>query len=194
MKKTFLVLGIAASVVLTINSCKSKKEVVTHDEKPGVEEVILPLTGREYQSNKEFFRAKNSGKSPDISTAKKIALSNAKAEIASNISSKIKGITDNYAKQRSTAEADDLEKSFETITREVVNQQLVDVTIIGEKLLKSGNSYEYWIAVEVSKDAVLNGIQNQVSKNKKLQIDYDKMKFEEKLNEEMSKLENEGNY
>lgn len=191
MKRMFLMSMVIISIVLVSFSCGGPKKVAA-EKQAGTVEVVLPLSGKEFQTDKEFFRAKNSGKSPDISTAKKIALSNAKAEIASNISSKIKGITDNYAKQYSSSNADDLGKSFETITREVVNQQLVDVTIIGEKLLKTGTSYEYWVAVEVSKQAIVNGMNNSVSKNQKLQIDYGKMKFEEKLNEEMSKMENEG--
>jgi len=45
--------------------------------------------------------------------------------------------------------------------------------------------------VQVSKDEVLNNIANRVSKDKKLQVDYDKMKFEQVFNEEMKKLESE---
>jgi len=143
------------------------------------------------QSDKEYFRAKASGKSPDISTAKKIALNNAKSEVAGLINTRIKTVTDNYVNQRSLAEAQDFESKFESLTREVVNQQLSDVRIIGEKLFKKDKTYEYWVAIEVSKQAILDGINNNISKNQKLAIDYDKKKFEEIYNQEMQKMENQ---
>ncbi len=175
----------AGSLILASVGCGGPKKV---ENQKGVEEIEVPLSGREYQSNKEFYRAKSSGISPDMATAKKIALNNAKSEIAGLISSKIKTVTDNYTNQRSTAAAQDFENKFESMTREVVNQQLVDVAIIGEKILKKGTSYEYWLAIEVSKQSILDGISNTVSKDQKLQIDYDKKKFEEIYNSEMEKM------
>ncbi|WP_321436647.1 hypothetical protein [uncultured Bacteroides sp.] len=187
MKKV-MYFGVALLVALTTVNCSGVKKVVKEKE-AGTEEIILPLSGKEYQSDKENYRAKSSGKSPDIATAKKIALNNAKSEIAGLISSKIKAVTENYTNQRSVANAQDFENKFENLTKEVVSQQLVDVSVIGEKLLKTGTTYEYWIALEVSKQAILNGISNSISKNQKLQIDYDKKKFEENYNQEMDKMD-----
>ena len=155
--------GVALLVALTTVNCSGVKKVVKEKE-AGTEEIILPLSGKEYQSDKENYRAKSSGKSPDIATAKKIALNNSKAEIAGLISSKIKAVTQNYTNQRSVTNAQDFENKFENLTTEVVSQQLVDVSVIGEKLLKTGTTYEYWIALEVSKQAILNGISNSISR------------------------------
>jgi hypothetical protein len=184
MKKIVYLAMIFASIAMLNSSCGGPKQATE-----GSNEVILPLTGKEYQSDKEFYRAKASGKSPDISTAKKIALNNAKAEVAGLISSKIKTVTDNYVNQRSVADAQDFESKFESMTREIVNQQLVDVAIIGEKLFQKDKTYEYWIGIEVSKKSILEGINNNISKNQKLAIDYDKKKFEDVYNAEMDKME-----
>jgi len=169
-------------------SCGTSKKVTTASS--GMEEITVPLSGKEYQTDKESFRAKSSGKSPDMATAKKIALNNAKTEIAGLISTKIKSVTDNYTNQRSVTDAQDFENKFENLAREVVSQQLNDVAIIGEKVFKDkSGAVEYWVAIEVSKEAIMNGITNKVSQNQKLQIDYDKKKFEEVMNAEMEKLE-----
>jgi hypothetical protein len=40
----------------------------------------------------------------------------------------------------------------------------------------------------------LNGIQNKLSRDQKLQVDYDKKKFEEIFNQEMEKLADERGY
>jgi hypothetical protein len=186
MKKILYLTLVSASLVLLNTSCGGPKKMEATEDS---QEVILPLSGKEFQSDKEFYRAKASGKSPDIATAKKIALNNAKAEVAGLISSKIKTVTDNYTNQRSVADAQDFESKFETMTREVVNQQLVDVSIIGEKLFKKGSTYDYWIGIEVSKKSILEGINNGITKNQKLAIDYDKKKFEEIYNAEMEKMD-----
>ena len=58
-----------------------------------------------------------------------------------------------------------------------------------KKLFKKGSTYDYWIGIEVSKKAILEGINNSISKNQKLAIDYDKKKFEEVYNAEMEKMD-----
>jgi len=187
MKKNVLMLFITASLILINYSCGSSKKVEANS---GAKEIIVPLSGKEYSTNKEFFRAKSSGKSSDMATAKKIAINNAKSEIAGSIKSTIKSLTDNYTNQRTVGNAQDFENKFENLTREVVNQELVDVSIIGEKVFQQkDNSYEYWIAIEISKEALLNGITNNVSKDQKLQVDFDKKKFGELLDQEMQKSE-----
>ena len=86
----------------------------------------------------------------------------------------------------------EFEQKFEQLTREVVNQQLNNVEVACYKTtqMKDGK-FQVFTAVQVSKDEVLNNIANRVSKDKKLQVDYDKMKFEQVFNEEMKKLESE---
>ena len=185
-KNVFLVLIVAWLILINYN-CGGPKKL---ESQTGAKEIETPLTGKEYWSNKEFFRAKSSGKSPDMATAKKIALNNAKSEIAGLIKSTIKSLTDNYTNQRSVANAQDFENKFENLTREVVNQELADISIIGEKVFQQkDNTYEYWVAIEISKEALLSGITNRVSKDAKLQIDYDKKKFGDMMDQEMQKNE-----
>ena len=190
MKTNRVLLHTLISVlVIGLFSCKSSKDAGTAVSE-GMQEITVPLSGKEFQSNKEFFRAKSVGKSPDLATAKKIALNNAKVEIAGLISGKIKSVTDNYTNQRSVSNAQDFENKFENISREVVSQQLTDITVIGEKVFKDkAGNVEYYVAIEISKENILNGITNKVSQNQKIQIDYDKKKFEEVLNAEMAKME-----
>ena len=185
MKRIFIFSMLATALLVTFNSCGGPKKVGSDSE-----EIQVPFSGKEYQTNKEFFRSTQSGKSPDLSTAKKIALNNSKSEIAGLIKTKIKSVSDNYTNQHSSANAQDFGNKFETMTREIVDQQLNDISIIGEKIFKQkNNSYEYWLVIEISKEALLNGISASVSKDQKLQINYDKKKFEEIYNAEMQSME-----
>lgn len=175
----------------TLSSCKSKKGTPI-EKQTGAIEISVPFSTAEYQSNKENFRAKASGNSPDMTTSKKIALQNAKSEMAGLIQTTIKKVTEQYTNQRQVSSTQEFSNKFEELSREVTNQQLVDVRIIGEKIFKETNStFTYWVAIEANKLAILNGIDKGISGNKKLEQDYDKKKFEEIFNSEMEKLAKE---
>lgn len=184
-KKKLLIITLI--ILIGVFSCKSKKEMAKVEDST---EIKIPLSGKEYESDSNFFRAKQVGESPDLSTAKKIAEQNAKAELAGNIEALIKRVTDQYTNQRSVGEKKEFENKFEEISREVVSQDLRDVKVIGEKLFKKkDDNYQYWIAVETSKETTLTGIFDGISKDAKLQLDFDKFQYEKIFNEEMEKFE-----
>lgn len=136
-----------------------------------------------------------SGKSPDLATAKKIALQNAKSEMAGNIQSLMKRVTDQYTNQRTISDKQEFENKFEEMIRTVVKQELVDLKIIGEKTFQEADGkYTYWLAIETTKDAILNGAYDRISKDKKLQLDFDKHQYEKIFDEEMEKFEEEQGY
>jgi hypothetical protein len=187
MKTNKLIIGLLVATMGVFSSCSSTKKVEKMNK---ATEITLPLSGKQYHTNRAFFRAVQSGKSPDLSTAKKIALQNAKSEMAGNIQATIKKVTHNYTNQRTMNNAQVFENKFEELSREFVNQALYDVHIIGSKIFKErDNTYTYWIAIETSKDNILKGINQSVSKNKQLQIDFDKNKFDKIFDEEMQKYE-----
>ncbi len=182
-------IGVVLLIAFSMMNCSGSKNTTVREQEPGTQVIIIPLSGNEYKSDKEYFRATASGKSPDIELAQKIAMANVESKIAGQIKKKVGDVVQNYVNQRSTENAIEFEKKFEGLTTTTVNQQLVDISVKGEKLLKTGNIYEYWVGIEISKQAVLNGLVSNISNDKKLQIDYDKMKFEEVYNKEMEKLE-----
>lgn len=187
MKQTILSL---LTAIILCSACKSTKKL------PSVEataqEVKLPFSEAKYKTDKDYFRAVQVGKSIDLGTAKKMSIHSAKADLASFINTKLKKVTDLYTNQSTVADKSDFEKKFEEFSREVVNQNLNDVKLLDEKVFKEQDgSYSYWVVLEVDKKALLNGVNNSISKNAKLQLNYDKKKFEEIYNAEMEKLENE---
>jgi len=185
--KTFSSLCIFSIVMFTSCSPAKKIEKVEHSQ-----EIIVPLSESRFKSDKEFFRAKQVGTSPDLATSKKIALQNAKAELAGNIKSLIKRVTEQYTNQRTVGNKIEFENKFEELSREVVEFTLTDVKIIDEKVLKEkeGN-YSFWVVIEVPKQSIIDQINNKIAKSEKLQLDYDKIKFEDIFNSEMEKLSKE---
>lgn len=177
---------------ISLTSCKSKKVTPSIDKQTGAIEIAVPFSTKDYQSDKENFRAKSSGNSMDLTTSKKIALQNAKSEMAGLIQTTIKKVTEQYTNQRQVSSTQEFSNKFEEMAREVTNQDLTDVRVIGEKIFQEPNkNYTYWVAIEANKQTILTGIDKGISKNSKLQQDYDKKKFEEIFNQEMDKLARE---
>lgn len=176
-----LTLGVITLLML-VTSCGTSKNTGTT---AASNEVSIPFMETQYQSNDEYFRAKQVGESSNLSMAKKIALQNAKTEMAGNIESVVKAVIESYSNQRDIADMSEYESKMEEMSRNVINQKLTDVRIIGEKALQNNGKYSYWIVIESSKEAILNGLESGISSDQKLQLDYDKHLFEKTFNEEM---------
>ena len=84
----------------------------------------------------------------------------------------------------------EFEQSYQNMTKEVVNQKLNSVKVTCEKYFQAdGGGYEAFVAVEMSKDDVLDSAESAISKDKKLEVMYDREKFRQKFDEEMSKMQ-----
>jgi hypothetical protein len=175
--------------VVSFMSCGGPKETAKKDS--GFQEITIPCQDKGY-SDAEYFRAAGNGKSRNLATSKDKAMLNAKTRLAGLINSTIKSVTEQYTNEMDVGDATEFEQSFEQMTRDVVKQQLVEVGVTCEKTGTGKEGlYETYLAIQVKKDHIYNGIDEGISKDKKLQLKYDRMKFKEKFDEEMDKLERE---
>ena len=195
--KTTKLLSIAILLVTLVgglSSCKSKKKVVSSKNEVGkiLEEVPCEDAGR---SDKKFFRASSMATSSDLQLAKEKALLAAKQRLVTLINSNTKSVTDRYVNEREFGDASEFESKFENLTREVADENLTNIVVTCEKAsVLDDKKYRAFIAIEVSKEDILNGINSKLSNNQKLQVDYDKKKFEEIFNQEMDKMAEERGY
>lgn len=175
-------------LITGFTACKSKKAVST--SKMGETLIEVYCSGPEYFSNSKFFRANQVGESLDQATAKKKARSNAMAEMASSIQTLIKGVIDNYVNSREMNNKEVAEERFESLTREVIDQQLSGVKTICEQTTKTteGN-YKVYIAIELSGQDLVKAINSRLSQEEMLRIDYDYEQFKKTFDAEMEKLE-----
>jgi hypothetical protein len=191
--KTIKFLAIPAIALVLAAGCKSKKPV-TVAKQEGLIEITTPFDSKEYRSDEENFRSKQSGKSPDLATAKKIAYQNARAEMAANINATVKRVTDQYTNQRTVGNTQEFENKFEELAREVVNLEMSNVKELGQKTFQdpSDKAYIVWIALEANKKGVFDKIDAKISSDSKLKLDYDKQKFQQIFDAEMKKMSEEG--
>jgi len=195
MYKSFnLLIASALIIVLGLSSCGSKKKATNVSE---TEEELITYycSGPDYRTDKKHFRANAIGESSDQMVARKKAMSNAKATLAGQIETVIKGTTDNYVNSREFNNTEEVEERFESLNREVINQQLNNVKTICQKhtRTKSGK-YKTYVAIEMSVGALEEAMKNRLSKDKRLKVDYDYEKYKETFEKEMEKMEGEGGY
>lgn len=172
--------------MLTLASCESFKNIGT--------EIKEPFTGKSYQTNKRYFRGSASGESIDMSNSKDKAMLIAKQRLAASVQTTMKSVTDRYVGERNIGTAYDEKEKFESLTREVLNQLIADISIIGEKTFakKEGKGYICYIALEAKKENVYSAMErNILSRKEAAKIDLDKALFKKIFDQEMDKLGDE---
>lgn len=184
--KLFLMLFIAASAMV---ACKSSKEVV----KSSSEEEILLTTycsGDEYMSTDKVIRASSLGESTDQVMSKRMARTNTLEELSSKIEVSFKSVVDNYYSSKSTAKSEEVQRRYEGLSREVINQKISGYRTICEKVTKTKKgTYKTYLCFEIAMDALLNPIYNKMSNDAKLRLDYDYEKFKKTFEDELKKSE-----
>ena|SRR6056297_815578 len=193
--KSFYLL-IAAAFILSVglSGCGSKKKA-TNVAAEEEELITYYCSGPDYRTDKKHFRSNAIGESNDQMVARKKAMSNAKAALAGQIETVIKGTTDNYVNSREFNNVEEVEERFETLNREVVNQQLNNVKTICQKHTRTqSGKYKTYLAIEMDVDALEEAMKRRLSRDKQLKIDYDYEKYKETFEKEMEKLENQGTY
>lgn len=168
-------------------SCKTAKVITPADS--GEVEIKIPCSGAEFQSNSKALRYSAIGESMDQMTAKKKAMSEARAGLAGAINTLVKGVTDNYVKSSNYNNKEELMKNYEGMNREVINQSLTGSTVICEKttMTKAG-TYKYYVCIELGSNDLLQQLNNKMTTNEQLKVDYNYEKFKKTFNEEMSKM------
>jgi len=190
-KITNIVMLAALVMIMVISGCKSKEKAASAKDQ-GETLIEVYCSGPEFQSNNEYFRANQLGESMDQATAKKKAMSNTRADLASAIQTTVKGVVDNYLNSRELNKVEDLEQKYEALTREVIDQKLTGVKTICEKTTKtSEGNYKTYIALELAGDELMNAMNARLSQDDKLKIDYDYEQFKKTFDAEMEKMAKE---
>ncbi len=173
--------------VLIMSSCKSSKGLTPKE----AGEVLIQTycSGDEFKSTTKALRYSAIGESMDQMTAKKKAMSEAKAGLAGSINTLIKGVTDNYVKSGNYDNKEELLKNYEGLNREVINQSLNGTIVICEKTTKTkeGN-YKTYVCIELDGNEIFQTINNKATNNEMLKVDYNYEKFKKTFEEEMSKI------
>jgi len=193
MKKNYTKISIIliSLAIMTISySCKSTKEVA---QKPGDEVIIEQYcSGPEYFSDNEYIRANDIGESMDLSTSKKKAYSSARAKMAADIQIMVKTVNENFVNSREYDNVEEVLEKFQSLTYEVVKQQLNGIRTLCEKVTKTtNNTFRTYVAIELAGDELVSTIGAKISKDAKLKIDFDLEQYKKTFNKQMEEFEKE---
>ncbi|MDX9845469.1 MAG: LPP20 family lipoprotein [Tenuifilaceae bacterium] len=191
MKKFELTKALFAVVVIagafTLASCGGGKKLT---DGLGTK-IVIPCSDNDFPSTRTHFRGTGMGESTNLSAAKRKASTDARAALATGINSTIKAVTDRYTQDITVGDANEFNEKFEDMTRSVVNQEINNMATVCSETRQKDGTYIVYVAVEVAKDELLNKVTQSISKDDRLRLDYDKMKFEQIFNQEMENLANQ---
>ena len=156
-----LSLVIALSVVLP--ACKAK-------EGPAGTRVKQPFSGNKYESNNTWWRSTGQGASSKQNIARAKADSEARSQLASQIGTNMRAVSDQYLAQTENENARDVADKFQSLVREVMNTELADMRKIGEETYHNDATGEYtvYVAYEIKKNAMLRFMKKQAKNDAKI--------------------------
>jgi hypothetical protein len=167
-----------------ITACKTVPE--------GMSEVKSPFSGSKYESNRRWFRATASGESMNLETSKDKALLSAKQRLAGQIQTQVKNVAESYKGERQADNTlDEYNERFQQMTREVMNQVLVEAQIMETKTyVTKDKRYTTFVALEARKRIVYRRLKD-VAKSKTSLSEADKKYISEMMDKAIKDLEDE---
>ena len=127
-----------------------------------------PFTGNAYESNNRFFRATGKGESSQDNIARGKADIEAKQQLAGQVETNMKQVTDQYLGQTENERAADVADKFQSLVRATMNTQISDLRKIGEQKYfnEKENKYTVFMAYEIKKNAMFRFMKKQAKTDK----------------------------
>lgn len=186
MKRT-LIGAIALVLAAGAVSCSSSKKAVGPAAPAGMVEEAIPLSGPQYRSDAEYYRAVQNGVSTERSTAQKIAMQNCRQDLAAEIQADVKTVIENYVKNQDTGISAEHKSQYQELAYTAVNQQLRDVQIVEEKMFRQDNgSMRYYVCMQLPKAALEAAVEDAIAKDAKLNLEFDRAQFKKIFEEQMA--------
>lgn len=190
-RNLFIICSVALAVLCA--SCSSTKKTARNIAPTGMVEQNIPFTDAKYRSDADAYRAVQSGVSTEMSMAKKIAIQNARQEIAAAVQTDLSSVIENYAKSQKlpSQELPAYEERMTELTYSVVQQTISGITLVDEKLFKENNgAYRHFVCMELSKEELKNGILEKMKKDEKLASDFEFEEFKKIYEQKLAEFQN----
>ncbi len=164
MRRFSFLLSSLVAVSLLLWGCggpASNVEVV----KKGDDALTIPDWFLDPPKDPNFLFGTGAGKSIEVQTAKDIATTNARGDIAKALEVRYQNLTKQFREQVGTEEDMQYLNMFTTATKEVTSQVLNGVTIEKTKTVKEGSMWNIYVLMKLpigqSSEALLNRLKQQ---------------------------------
>jgi hypothetical protein len=173
-------------MALAMPACKNNSN-------PAGTKVKQPFSGGKYESNAAWFRGTGQGSSVKQNIARGKADIDAKNQVAAQVGTNMRAVTDQYLGQTENARAADVADKFQSLVREVMNTELADLRKIGEETYFNETTKEYtvYVAYEIKKNAMFRFMKKQARTDAKVSEQELKL-MDEILDMEIKKAEAAG--
>ncbi len=183
MKKSFLI--VIAILTIGISNLEAQSQKKIRGKKvdvPGWETI------RKTESDKHYYRAEGNALSTRESSAKTKAMMQAKRMLSEEIQQKVKSVSEMYTNEAEIGDQTEFMQSMESLTMVSTKNILLGVSISGYELYfkKKNNKYNAYVLLEVKKEDIKNALINEISKDDKLNLKFNKEKFKEVFDKEMN--------
>ncbi len=150
-----------------------------------------PFRGSAYESNNRWFRGTGKGESSQDNIALGKADIAAKAQLAGQINTTMKQVTDQYLGQTENDRAADVADKFQSLVRQVMNTQMADLRKMGQEKYynEKTKTYTVFIAYEIKKNAMFRFMKKQAKVDQT--IDERQMEIIDKILDEQIKKADE---
>ncbi len=181
-RKVTLLLLAAFSVCMLFTQCRSKQAAM-----PGGETRVEVLcSGPSYFTDTSYFRASSMGESNNMNNSRRMAMSNARAELASHIGVLVSGVVDNYYEQAGVEDRSAYAERYTGLFREVVDERLSGIRVVCEEMTRTaGGTYRTYVAVELTGNDIMEAANQRISRDERLRIDYDYERFRNTFDNEI---------
>jgi hypothetical protein len=159
----------------------------------GSVKVEQPFSGGKYESNNAWFRGTGQGTSVKQNIARSKADLDAKNQLAGQVGTNMRAVTDQYLGQTENANAADVADKFQTLVREVMNTEMADLRKIGEETYLDETTKEYTVhvAYEIKKNAMFRFMKKQAKTDDRID-EITQKKIDEILDKEIEKADAAG--
>lgn len=155
---------------------------------PG-KKVNEPFSANKYRSNNKYFRATGKGESKSQQIAKSKAMTNAKTNLAGMVKSNMRRVADAYIAETGNGEGSDLADKFQSLSREIINQDIADLRVIGdESYINDEGKYTSYVALESKKKSMYKWLKKFVELDNSADA-VTKQEMEKMIDKEIERLE-----
>lgn len=179
-------------VALCASCASSKKSMVFGKKNPGYRRVQIEVPCAEYGfDNAKYFRGTGTATAVNQQAARRAALQNAKAMVTEKLGGFVQGLSTDYTRTvQGDAKASNVQGIIESEFATLVERKMNDVVQTCEKgfVLQDG-LFEYWIAVEVSKQEIVDELTSRLESNKELEIEFNRDEFRKYAEDKMARMQ-----
>ncbi len=190
--KNFNLILVAILGIVLMTACGSQKQISQTKSSTSNafgEEITMPCVGSSMDDD-EYFRGLGMGQDVNPQNARTSAITAAQSMIKQRLGGFIQGLSTDYTRTMAGSTGEKTQRAMEGEMNKVVERMINDAKKTCEKMTNDGNRniFNSFIALEIPKGEMLNKIENAISENEELEIEFNRDQFRKFAEDKMQKM------